>query len=87
MAEQVDEDRKGEGAAAVEALIAATGVKGGSAVKLRRRLLDPKAAATGKPAGGKAKGGRAGGRGEGRGATAGGGGGGKGKGRGGQAKK
>ena len=86
MAEQVDEDREGEGAAAVEALIAATGVKGGSAVKLRRRLLDPKAAA-GKPAGGKAKGGRAGGRGEGRGATAGGGGGGKGKGRGGQAKK
>jgi len=87
VAEQVDEDREGAGAAAVEALIAATGVKGGSAVKLRRRLLDPKAAATGKPAGGKAKGGRAGGRGEGRGATAGGGGGGKGKGRGGQAKK
>ena len=87
MAEQVDEEREGAGAAAVEALIAATGVKGGSAVKLRRRLLDPKAAAAGKPAAGKAKGGRAGGRGEGRGATAGGGGGGKGKGRGGQAKK
>eukprot|EP00964_Phaeocystis_antarctica_P010401 scaffold5726_cov72-Phaeocystis_antarctica.AAC.5 len=88
VAEEVDEDREGEGTAAVEALIAATGVKGGSAVKLRRRLLDPKAAAAGKPAGGKAKGGRGGGRGEGSGATGGGGGGGKGKGRGGgQAKK
>ena len=89
VAEEVDEDREGEGTAAVEALIAATGVKGGSAVKLRRRLLDPKAkaAATGKPAGGKAKGGRGGGRGEGGGASGGGGGGGKGKGRGGQAKK
>ena len=88
VAEEVDEDREGEGTAAVEALIAATGVKGGSAVKLRRRLLDPKATATGKPAGGKAKGGRGGGgRGEGSGAAAGGGGGGKGKGRGGQARK
>ena len=47
---------EGEGAAAVEALITAVGVKGGSAVKLRRRLLDPQ--------GGKKSGG--GGRGAGR---------------------
>ena len=60
----------GEGAAAVEELIATVGVKGGSAVKLRRRLLDP-------------AGGKGGGRGDGRGSKGGGrakGGGGRGRG-------
>ena len=66
----VDEDREGEaegcgssgdGAAAIDELIASVGIKGGSAVKLKRRLLDPNAGrrgGTAKGAGAKGSGGR-----------------------------
>jgi len=41
IAEVVDEDRDGEGTGLIDTLIEETGLKGGSAVKLRRRLLEP----------------------------------------------
>ena len=75
VAEEVDEDRSegGAGAAAVDAMIAAVGVKGGSAVKLKRRMMAPPGKGGGRGGGG--GGGGGGGKGGGGG---GGGGGGKG---------
>ena len=73
-----EEEGPGEGADALEALITSVGLKGGSAVKLRRRLLDfnPRAGGGGGGSGGKGGGGK-GGRGGGRGGSGEGGGGGK----------
>ena len=47
----VVDDREGEGTEAVEAMIAAVSLKGGSAVKLRRRLLEPPGRSGSKPGG------------------------------------
>ena len=40
LAEAIDEDKQGEGAQAFEAMIALVGLKGGSVVKLKRRLFE-----------------------------------------------
>ena len=54
VAEEVDDDRSegGAGAAAVDAMIAAVGVKGGSAVKLKRRMMAPPGKGGGRGGGG-----------------------------------
>jgi len=66
IADVVDEDRDGEGTGLIDTLIEETGLKGGSAVKLRRRLLEPAKAGSRGTDGGSTNGsGKSGGKGRG----------------------